>query len=93
MISLDTHLIKVLFLLSFFFAEEGALICQTESTKELTGFRNSLWGSSVNEVKSKETENYLQTFIGFGVYALSYKSTIAGLAARMDYTFKRFIFV
>jgi hypothetical protein len=89
MMSLNTHLIKILPLLLFFVVEERTLVCQIESSKELTGFRNFPWGSSIYEVKSLETENYLQTFIGFGVYALSYKSRIAGLTTRIDYTFKR----
>lgn len=89
MVSLNTHLIKILFLLLFFIVEERTLVCQIESSKELSGFRNIPWGSSIYEVKSLETENYLQTFMGFGVYALSYKSRIAGLKTRIDYTFKR----
>ncbi len=86
--SLDTHLIKVLFLLFFFVVGERTLVCQTESTKELTSFRNVPWGSSMEEVKSRETENYLQTFEGFGIYSLSYKGKIIGLITRIDYTFK-----
>ena len=88
MMFLNTHLIKILFLLFFFIVEEKTLTCQTDSSKELTGFRNVPWGSSIEEVKSKETESYLQTFEGFGVYALSYRSKIAGLTTRIDYTFK-----
>ena len=89
MISLNTHLIKILSLLLFFIVEERTLTCQTGSTKELSGFRNIPWGSSINEVKAKETESYLQSLKGFGIYALSYKSRIAGLKTRIDYTFKK----
>lgn len=89
MMSLNTHLIKVILFLLFFFAVEGkTLFGQTEPAKELTGFRNISWGSSVKEVKSRETESYLQSFWGFGIYALSYKSKISGLSTRIDYSFK-----
>jgi hypothetical protein len=55
--------------------------------QELTGFRNAPWGSSVNEVKNMETESYMQSFQGFGIYAISYKGKVAGLTAWIDYTF------
>ena len=88
MISFIINLIRAILLLLIFFNEGTTLLCQTKSSKELTGFRNVPWGSSIDEVKSKETESYLQSFEGFGIYALSYKSKIAGLSTRVDYTFK-----
>ena len=69
--------------------QNNLIYAQTDSLKELTGFRNSKWGSAVNEVKSSEKEYYLQSFSGFGVYALSYTSRFAGLRTRIDYTFKK----
>jgi hypothetical protein len=76
------------FLLFSVIVYECNLFCQSESFKELTGFRNSQWGSSVNEVKSVETGSYVQSFEGFGIYVLSYKNRIADLMAWIDYTFK-----
>lgn len=61
---------------------------QTGLSRELTGFRGSEWGSSMDKVKAKVTESYLQSFHGFGIDALSYKGKIAGLTARIDYSFK-----
>ena len=69
--------------------QNNLIYAQTDSLKELTGFRNSKWGSAVNEVKSSEKEYYLQSFSGFGVYALSYTSRFAGFRTRIDYTFKK----
>ncbi|MFC2103196.1 hypothetical protein ACFLSS_02085 [Bacteroidota bacterium] len=59
-----------------------------DSTQSMPEFRNIKWGSLLIEVEEQETERYLQTFSGFGVEALSYKGNIAGLDARIDYTFK-----
>ncbi len=89
MISLITHLIKgIVFFLFLFIAEEKLLFGQTEPSGELNGFRNAPWGSTIKDVKAGETENYLQSFEGFGIYVLSYQSRIAGLETRIDYTFK-----
>ncbi len=59
-----------------------------DSILVLPEFRNVKWGSSLNDVQEKETAHYLQTFSGFGIEALSYEGNIAGLDARIDYTFK-----
>jgi len=59
-----------------------------DSTLALPEFRNVKWGSSLNDVEEKETAHYLQTFSGFGIEAISYGGNIAGLDARIDYTFK-----
>jgi len=84
-----THSRKnILFLLFFLIADEFPLFCQTETLKELDGFRNSAWGCTADEIKAVETELYMQSFTGFGIYALSYTGSIAGLRARIDYTFK-----
>lgn len=86
MVSFITYLLKGILCLVFFFILKEKT--QTDSSNELTGFRNALWESSINEVKSIETEHYLQSLEGFGIYALSYKSRISGLTTRIDYTFK-----
>ncbi len=59
-----------------------------DSILVLPKFRNVKWDSSLNDVEEKETAHYLQTFSGFGIEALSYEGNIAGLDARIDYTFK-----
>ena len=64
------------------------ILSQTVITKELKGFRGYNWGISLDYVKSTETKSYLQSFHGFGIDALSYKGDIAGLTARIDYSFK-----
>ena len=61
---------------------------QTGILKDLTGFRGIDWGSSLEKVKTTEKESYLQSFHGFGIDALSYSGSIAGLTARIDYSFK-----
>ena len=87
--SLVSHLlIKQQFIIFFFLIEYTISFCQLNKLKDLTGFRNSKWGSTVNEVKSSEHEYYLQSFSGFGIYSLSYTSRFAGLKTRIDYTFK-----
>jgi hypothetical protein len=64
------------------------IFSQTIISRELKGFRGSDWGSSINKVKEAEKEDYLQSFHGFGIDALSYSGGIAGLNARIDYSFK-----
>ena len=59
-----------------------------DSTQSLPEFRNVKWGATLNDVRKQETAHYLQSFSGFGVEALSYKGNVAGLDARIDYTFK-----
>ena len=54
----------------------------------MSGFRGIEWGSSLDKVKSLETSTYMQSFHGFGIDALSYEGDIAGLDARIDYSFK-----
>jgi hypothetical protein len=61
------------------------IFCQLDN--ELTGFRNSPFGSSPAEVKSTETAPSLQSFSGWGIYALSYTGRFAGMNSRIDYTF------
>ncbi len=67
---------------------DSNILFQTVIPKELKGFREYNWGISIDYVKSTETENYLQSFHGFGIDALSYRGEIAGLTARIDYSFK-----
>lgn len=77
-----------LFILANILFVDCNILSQTVISGELKGFRGSVWGSSINKVRSTETESYLQSFQGFGIDALSYKGEIAGLTARIDYSFK-----
>ncbi len=87
--SLIAHLfVKIELVVFIFLIDWSLLFCQINNLEELSGFRNSKWGSTVNEIKASETEYYLQSFSGFGVYALSYTGRYAGLKTRIDYTFK-----
>ena len=80
---------KCIFLFPFFnILFTGLLYSQTERFRELQGFRGVAWGSTMNKVKATETERYMQLFHGFGIDALSYKGNVAGLTARIDYSFK-----
>lgn len=63
------------------------LIIFSQFDSELSGFRNSQFGSSPAEVKSIETAPGLQSFSGWGIYALSFEGRFAGRDARIDYTF------
>ena len=51
-------------------------------------FRGFEWGESINDVKSKEMLQYMQTTRGFGEEIISYKGSTAGLNARIDYIFR-----
>jgi hypothetical protein len=64
------------------------VLCQSVIPGDLKGFRGYNWGVSLDYVKTTETESYLQSFHGFGIDALSYKGEIAGINARIDYSFK-----
>lgn len=64
------------------------IFSQTDLSGELKGFRGYNWGISLDYVKTKETGSFLQSFHGFGIDAFSYKGDIAGLTARIDYSFK-----
>ena len=79
--------IYLLVLLNILFID-CTIFSQTVISRELTGFRGSSWNSGIEKVKAKERESYLQSFHGFGIDAISYKGNIAGLTARIDYSFK-----
>ncbi len=76
------------FILIYFLFPGFYIYSQIKSSGELSGFRGIKWGSSTDKVKAAEKETYLQSFHGFGIDALSYNGSIAGLKARIDYSFK-----
>lgn len=75
---------KILLLLCF---TQSVLVSQYDSDT-LSGFRNIRWGSSQSEVKKQEKAFYLQASKAWGLFTLSFRGEVAGLPARIDYTFK-----
>lgn len=55
---------------------------------KLPNFRNFEWETSPEFVRQNETAKFQQSFKGFGVYALTYRSEFIGMSARVDFTFK-----
>jgi hypothetical protein len=88
MIAMEIRLVIVSFIISVCFVVDLSALTLLDSTLALPEFRNVKWDSSLRDVEEKETAHYLQTFSGFGIEALSYEGNIAGLDARIDYTFK-----
>ena len=88
MIAMKINRVILYFITSVCSVTDLPALTLLDSTLTLPEFRNVKWGSSLNDVEEKETAHYLQTFSGFGIEALSYKGNIAGLDARIDYTFK-----
>lgn len=64
-----------------------------DSTLTLPDFRDVEWNCSMDDVRENETARYLQSFSGFGIEALSFRGSISGLEARIDYTFKNENFI
>ena len=58
---------------------------QADSIPKFRGFD---WAESIDNVKSREFTNYMQTYIGFGVYILSYHGEIVDYEARIDFVFE-----
>ncbi len=78
--------IKII-LISLFFSSNFS---QNKSNKErlLKSFRGIEWGISKTQVRSIVKEYYLQSYSGFGIEALCYKGSIAGIDSRIDFNFK-----
>ncbi|MFC2085433.1 hypothetical protein ACFLS9_10270 [Bacteroidota bacterium] len=81
---------KLLYLLIILLSvsQSKNISAQDNAEQQLDGFRNIKWNSSIKDVKSQETETYLQTFSGFGKYTISYISEIIDLKTRIDYSFE-----
>jgi len=79
---------RIILLLFLPIAPSIAQISQINSSEYLTEFRGIKWGSTIEDVRSSETSQYLQKFKGFGIEAISFSSEIAGLDVRIDYTFR-----
>jgi hypothetical protein len=54
----------------------------------ILGFREINWGVSAGYVKQMEQAQYMQESKGMGFSVLSFMGDIAGLPARIDYTFR-----
>ena len=88
MIAMKINRVILYLIFSFCFVNDLPALTFPDSILTLPEFRNIKWDSSVRDVEEKETAQYLQAFTGFGIKALSYEGNIAGLNARIDYTFK-----
>lgn len=73
----------VFFLFAFFL---NYLPAQQKS--KLPQFRNFEWETAPEIIRKNESARFLQTFDGFGVYAISFRGDFIGLNARIDFTFK-----
>ena len=82
------RLLNFAFLVTCTCANVFPFISSPDSNRTLDGFRNIPWGASMGEVRGKEKAQYLQRFEGFDITAISFKDNIAGIEARIDYTFK-----
>lgn len=56
-------------------------------------FRGINWGSSIETVKALELASYQQSYIGFGVYILTYHGQILDQHTKIDYVFEDNILV
>lgn len=80
--------IAVSLLFGVLFSAVELFAAPPDSTARMPLFRNIPWNVSLEYVRENETAYYLQKFTGFGVETISFKDETAGLAARIDYTFK-----
>ncbi len=56
--------------------------------KKLPNFRGFDWNSKIEFVKENENASYMQSFSGFGVFALTYNGKFGDYNSRIDFTFK-----
>jgi hypothetical protein len=76
---------KKLFLLLIFCQ---SLLFPQKDRDSILGFRGIKWGVSAVQVKQMEQALYMQESKGLGFSVLSFRGDIAGLPARIDYTFR-----
>ena len=63
-------------------------VSQNVKENKLPLFRNFEWNAAPEKVKEDETAHYMQTFSGFGNYALSFRGKFLELNSRIDFSFK-----
>lgn len=85
------NILKLIFL--FLFLHSYSFPQNESQVDSIPSFRGIEWGASIEEVKSKELANYMQTFMGFGVHIMSYSAEIADFDAVLDYVFEDSILV
>ncbi|OGU36130.1 MAG: hypothetical protein A2068_12180 [Ignavibacteria bacterium GWB2_35_6b] len=61
---------------------------QAQQKNKIPQFRNFEWETSPEIIRKNEEAKFLQSFEGFGVFALSFRGNFIGLNARIDFTFK-----
>lgn len=89
MIAMRIFRVILFFIIPICFVTDLIALSVPDSILTLPEFRSIKWGSSLKNVQEQETAHYLQTFSGFDIEALTYKGNIAGLDARIDYTFRK----
>ena len=77
--------LKLFLILIFLFSYSFS---QNKKESKLPAFRHFEWGASPEKVKENESARYLQTFSGFGTYALSFRGEFLELDSRIDFSFK-----
>lgn len=65
-----------------------SLLLPQKDRDSILGFRGIKWGVSAAQVKQMEKAQYMQESKGLGFSVLSFRGDIAGLTARIDYTFR-----
>lgn len=73
---------------TFFLVLFACFSLEAQNENILPQFRDFEWNSSPDKIKKEESARYLQTFSGFGAYAISYRGDFLGLNSRIDFTFK-----
>lgn len=79
---------KILLCLLVFICVTTSVYPQNSNQKNLPEFRNFKWDAAPDTIKENETARYLQTFSGFGSYALSFRGEFLNLNSRIDFSFK-----
>lgn len=72
---------------SFLFFQSDLSAQQNSYGKQLTGFRDFNWGSSIENVRGRENAFFSQSFEGFGKYVLSFNGDFFERNAGINYTF------
>lgn len=59
----------------------------TTQVDSIPNFRSVEWGESIDGVRSMEIAQYDQSYIGFGVYILTFHDKHLGYESKIDYVF------
>ncbi|OGU60743.1 MAG: hypothetical protein A2V66_08860 [Ignavibacteria bacterium RBG_13_36_8] len=80
--------VKIVTIVCFFIFNPSNINCQLKTTDiALTGFRNFMWGSNIELVRTNEIVRYSQSFSGFGKFVLTFHGTFLDRQVDIDFTF------